>query len=206
MVKSGMFSSGTGPDESFRVDGESWQQRRWTPHLPRLVARMSQSHISLFPPSSLTPPSFPALGLSKSTVESISAAMQVSESNPMVGIQGRAQLLIQLGKVLSDSKNAKYFASSEEGGPPRPGNMLDYLRHHPSAQMIPSPSRLPIALPLDTLWEVIVQGLGGVWPPSRTKLDGVALGDVWQCDALKATAERDSDALVAFHKLSQWLT
>lgn len=145
------------------------------------------------------------------TVQAISDAMQVSEANPMVGIEGRARLLVQLGKVLSDPANAAYFAGNadddeeESASSPRPGNMVDYLRNHPKAVMTPSPSRLPIAIPLGVLWQVLIQGLGGVWPPSRTKLGGVPLGDVWPCESLRRTVGKDSDALVPFHKLSQWL-
>lgn len=149
-----------------------------------------------------------AKGLSKVSVEDIRRAMQVSDANPMVGIEGRAQLLVRLGTVLNSPEGAKYFASSEsdeEPSFPRPGNMVDYIRAHPSATMIPSPSSLPISVPLETLWEVLIHGLGGVWPASRTKLQGVALGDVWPCDALRKTVSTDAEALVAFHKLTQWL-
>lgn len=134
--------------------------------------------------------------------------MQVSESNPMVGIEGRAGLLVRLGTVLNDPKNAKYFASSEadEGqGLPRPGNIVDYIRAHPSATLIPSPSSLPISVPLEVLWDILIHGLGGVWPASRSKLDGMALGDVWPCESLRKTVDEESKALVSFHKLTQWL-
>ena len=151
-----------------------------------------------------------AKGLSQTSVAAIAAAMQADPStNPMVGIEGRAQLLVNLGKVLSDPANAANFGGRDganaDAGSARPGNMVDYLRAHPSAQQTPSPSSLPISVPLEALWEVIVQGLGGVWPPSRTKLDGTALGDVWACDSLRKTVEKDSEGLVAFHKLSQWM-
>lgn len=134
--------------------------------------------------------------------------MQVSGTNPMVGIEGRAQLLVRLGTVLNSPEGSKYFGASEsDEGPgfPRPGNMVDYIRAHPSATITPSPSSLPISVPLETLWEVLIHGMGGVWPASRTKLEGVALGDVWPCDSLRKTVSSDAEGLVAFHKLTQWL-
>jgi len=148
-----------------------------------------------------------AIGLSKLTVDQVKTAMQVSEANPMVGIEGRAQLLVQLGKVLSDVGNAKYFAPAETDASdiPRCGHIVDYLRAHPDAQQIPSPTSLPISVPLEALWEALVHGIGGVWPPSRTKLEGVALGDVWKCDSLRHVVSSDDEALVPFHKLTQWL-
>lgn len=61
---------------------------------------------------------------------------------------------------------------------------------------------------IDTLWSVVVDGLAEVWPPTRTSINGVSLGDVWPCDVLKPSgATTDStEHLVPFHKLSQWLT
>jgi hypothetical protein len=149
-----------------------------------------------------------ARGLSKISVNDIKQAMQVSENNPMVGIEGRAQLLVRLGTVLSDPSKAKYFvpAEGEDGeGLARPGNMVDYIRAHPTSTITPSASSLPVSAPLETLWELLIHGLGGVWPATRTKLEGVALGDVWPCESLRKTVSTDKEALVAFHKLTQWL-
>lgn len=55
-------------------------------------------------------------GLARITVESLANGMQVSESNPMVGLEGRAELLIRLSKALS---NHEMF-----GADGRPGNMI----------------------------------------------------------------------------------
>lgn len=55
--------------------------------------------------------------LSQITVDAIAQQMQVSESNPLVGLEGRTSLLINLGKALKS--DAKLFG--DEG---RPGNML----------------------------------------------------------------------------------
>lgn len=62
---------------------------------------------------------------------------------------------------------------------------------------------------LPALWRVVIEGFAPIWPTSRTTLDGVALGDVWPCEALKRSlpaAASEEDGMVAFHKLSQWLT
>lgn len=53
-----------------------------------------------------------------------------------------------------------------------------------------------------------MDGLALIWPTSRTRLDGISLGDVWPCSSLKASMNAtcsDSNDLVPFHKLSQWL-
>ena len=58
-----------------------------------------------------------AAGLSGISVESVAKHMQVSESNPMDGLEGRSSLLINLGLALK--KCPELF-----GEDARPGNML----------------------------------------------------------------------------------
>lgn len=60
------------------------------------------------------------LGLQKVTVEVLARGLQVSESNPMSGLDGRAGLLIRLADAL---QNADIFG--QDG---RPGNMIGMPR------------------------------------------------------------------------------
>ncbi|KAI5475905.1 hypothetical protein MNV49_000738 [Pseudohyphozyma bogoriensis] len=140
-----------------------------------------------------------AVGLSKISTQQISDAMQVSEANPMAGIEGRAGLLVRLASVLTDAANVQYFTRD---GSSRPGNIIDYLLSHATSLSVPSPNGPKISVQIDTLWEIVVSGLSGVWPAARTKIDGVSLGDVWPVKSL----EKQGDNLVPFHKLSQWLS
>ncbi|BGP23953.1 hypothetical protein Rt10032_c05g2338 [Rhodotorula toruloides] len=145
-----------------------------------------------------------AVGLTKINVDDIASAMQVSKTNPMTGIDGRAQLLIRLGTILTDSSSSSYFTQS---GTSRPGHLVDYLLSHVSSHMLPSPVLgTKIAVQMETLWDVVVSGLSGVWPATRTKIDDVSLGDVWPADCLKKPGGKEGDELVSFHELSQWLT
>lgn len=57
-----------------------------------------------------------AIGLRKVTVESLSKGLQVSETNPMAGVEGRAGILSRLGEAL---QNKKFFGTNG-----RPGNMV----------------------------------------------------------------------------------
>jgi hypothetical protein len=84
----------------------------------------------------------------------------------------------------------------------RPGNLVDYLMSHPSTD------KSTMTIQLEILWSVVIDGLAEVWPPTRTKIKGISLGDVWPCETLRSRhAPNDStDHLVPFHKLSQWLT
>ncbi|KJA17815.1 hypothetical protein HYPSUDRAFT_45997, partial [Hypholoma sublateritium FD-334 SS-4] len=135
-----------------------------------------------------------AAGLEKVTVEKTAAAMQVSDSNPMVGIEGRTSLLINLSKAL---KEAPQFFGSDG----RPGNVIDFLE---------SQSKLENAthvVPIAALWTALVDGLNPIWP-SRISLGGMSLGDVWPCPSLVApiASPQEGDDLVPFHKLTMWLT
>ena len=69
-----------------------------------------------------------------------------------------------------------------------------------------SASKYNIAVQIDTLWEIVVSNLSGVWPAARTKIDGVSLGDVWPAECLAKEGATDGEDLVPFHKLSQWLS
>jgi hypothetical protein len=120
-----------------------------------------------------------AEGLAETTFEQIADAMQVSAANPMPGIEGRASLLIRLGKVLASQS---YFAS-DDGSAPRPGNLVDRLLRNGRGHDIP----------LEELWEILILGLKDVWPSTPER----RLGDVWPCPSI--------DQLVPFHKLTQWL-
>ncbi|KAF8273578.1 hypothetical protein EI94DRAFT_1769123 [Lactarius quietus] len=98
-----------------------------------------------------------AKGLELITAEKTAQAMQVSSDNPMVGLEGRASLLVNLSRALK--ANAPFFGV--EG---RPGNMIDYLE---SESIADGPSR---RLPLAALWHVLVSGLAPIWPKDRTTL------------------------------------
>lgn len=58
-----------------------------------------------------------AKGLASVTAEKTAAAFQVTESNPMVGLEGRTLLLVNLSKALSS--NPEFF-----GQDARPGNII----------------------------------------------------------------------------------
>lgn len=147
-------------------------------------------------------------GLRQLTVESLARGLQVTEYNPLAGLEGRAGLLSRLADALL---NPKYFGQSS-----RPGNMLgklsncfyvdiadppDYLLSHETTLA----SSIPIvALPI--LWDVLMDGLGPIWPASRNTIDGVSLGDAWPCESMPSTQYNQAwEMIVPFHKLTQWL-
>ncbi|KAG8801578.1 hypothetical protein FRC17_006609 [Serendipita sp. 399] len=145
-------------------------------------------------------------GLGSLTVSEVATAMQVTPDNPMSGLDGRAGLLQKLGQALKSGPT--YFG--EEG---RVGNLLHYLKGHVEEDS----RRATATVHISKLWEAVMLGLAPIWPTDRTKLNGIPLGDVWRCEALKGKeVKKEGDTksgweaellgLVPFHKLSQWLT
>lgn len=122
-------------------------------------------------------------GLAKLSVQDISQAFQVTESNPLVGVSGRLELLNNLARAL---QNTEIFP----GG--RPGGMIDSLiaRHGRRFQA-------------EHVLRAVIDGLGPIWP-GRLQSGTVNLGDVWVHSKLGSAGSYES--LVPFHKLSQWMT
>lgn len=80
------------------------------------VASLEMFKAGAFSSDARQPHQVDAVGLQKTTVETLAKGMQVSDSNPMSGLEGRAGLLIRLASAL---QNQEIF-----GGDGRPGNMI----------------------------------------------------------------------------------
>ncbi|KAJ2745107.1 hypothetical protein GGI20_002440 [Coemansia sp. BCRC 34301] len=170
------------------------------------IAALRMFESGVFSSSPSNPFQADAQALMSLTDDRLLKGFQVSEENPLLGGENRAELLRSLGRAMS-SDGAAYFGGkcACSGHPARPGFMLDYLEKNAEAPKITS---------IESIWEAIVDGLASVWPASRTQLNGVSLGDVWPCSTLAAAQDGDDKVggdsaesnLVPFHKLSQWLT
>ncbi len=124
-----------------------------------------------------------AAGLSGLQARDIESAFQVTTKNPLIGVTGRALLLNNLGRALS---NREIFKDG------RPGNIIDFVVQ-----------RYGRKVPAKGLLLAVFEGFGPIWP-GRLSANGKNLGDVWRYSKLKGPAEIDS--LVPLHKLSQWMT
>jgi hypothetical protein len=113
---------------------------------------------------------------------------QVTDANPMVGLDGRADLLRRLGQLLAARPDV--FALRDRA---RPGGLFDHLVAQADNGVIAAPAILA----------GVLRELGPIWP-SRLNLAGIPLGDCWRHPALK-TGDA-TDGLVPLHKLSQWLS
>lgn len=123
-----------------------------------------------------------ALGLTRVTKEGLEASFQVHQNNPLVGVEGRVQLLRRLGSELAQAANVAPAATHAGGA--RPSDVLTLI-----------PIVDGCARANDVLVAVL-RAFGGVWP-GRETFQGVNLGDVWTHSQL---------GHIAFHKLSQWLS
>jgi hypothetical protein len=126
--------------------------------------------------------------LAKLDVVDLKRGMQVSDSNPLVGIEGRADVLRRLGALVASKPEV--FGSFDT---PRPGGLFDRLAALADNGKLPAP----------TILSELLQQLGPIWP-SRLTLGGIALGDCWKHPAL--TTEDATSGLMPLHKLSQWLS
>lgn len=120
-----------------------------------------------------------AQGLQNLTAATLKSAFQVTEENPLVGVQGRLTLLQNLGKTIAEKKELFPLG--------RPGSIVDYLDLR-YGKTITGPQLL----------RAVLDGLGEIWP-GRVKIGGVNLGDAWAYDKVPG-------GLAVFHKLSQWMT
>jgi hypothetical protein len=151
-----------------------------------------------------------ALGLQELTTQKLALGFQVSETNPLLGVDGRLKLLQRLGQSLQSVP--ELFGTQN----PRPGNLVNYLLDcsYPSPSLvmesaagwgirsrggIQGASKTKNQLPASTVLGAVLEGLGSIWP-GRLAIAGVNLGDVWIHPALKG--DNPSDQYVPFHKLS----
>ena len=138
-----------------------------------------------------------AAGLRALEPDRLAHAFQVSDANPLVGVEGR----IGLVRALGDALTASPIIFPGE----RPGGLLDHFlwvaieRRAPSGSMTRA---LASKVDAPSVLLALLEGLGPIWP-GRIELGGVNLGDVWPHPAAGGTGA--SAGLVPFHKLSQWL-
>jgi hypothetical protein len=125
--------------------------------------------------------------LVKLDIDTLRDGFQVTIDNPIVGLEGRAELLRALGRLVV--QRPEIFGRHDS---PRPGGFFDHLVAKAEANAIAAPLILS---------ELLLQ-FGPIWP-SRLTLGGVPLGDCWRHPSL--TMAGATSGIVPLHKLSQWL-
>jgi hypothetical protein len=107
---------------------------------------------------------------------------QVSDDNPLAGLEGRAALLRRLGAQVAARPDL--FVGGRVGG------LYDVLARDG-------------AVPAPDILELLLEALGPIWA-DRLTVQGVPLGDCWRHPAIRRGDA--TDGLVPLHKLSQWLS
>ncbi|MBI1406453.1 MAG: DUF1688 family protein [Caulobacter sp.] len=125
--------------------------------------------------------------LSSVSTQTLARGFQASDANPLLGLDGRADLLRRLG----DQALARpdLFALRDVA---RPGGLFDAMTARARGGKLPAP----------VILEVLLEALGPIWR-NRLTLGGLPLGDCWRHPAIRHRGPTNS--LAPLHKLSQWL-
>ncbi len=187
-----LLDAGAGADWQYEEKHHSGSNQ--SNHLSRSeglgVASLHAFMNGLFSSDSQRPLQADAQGLQAITAEKLATAFQVTPSNPLVGLDGRAALLRRLGQALQ--AQPEIFGKDGEQG--RPGNLFKLLTA--GANTVQAHDLLSLLLTsLSTIW------------PAQNDLEGIALGDCWRHPTAQGDGPDDASAgWMPFHKLSQWLT
>jgi Protein of unknown function (DUF1688) len=125
-----------------------------------------------------------AIALQRVSALQLGQAFQVSDSNPLIGLEGRAHLLRRLGKAMAEQGNVF-------GSPARPGGLFD------------NATQTGGTVTAHQILDILLHTLTRIWP-SGGVLGDMAVGDCWPHSALGAPDQ--TRGWIPFHKLSQWLT
>ena len=169
-----------------------------------------------------------AMALKRLDAAALASAFQVSAANPLVGVEGRAALLVRLGEVLQSMV-------AQRGGEARPGRLFDDLmavgagaspgaaaNGQPVDGASPASSQGSTGrtIPAAAVLRELVSAYAPIWVSGSNVL-GLPAGDVWPHlwagdesgpsgarpdPAGGPTRDPATAGWVPFHKLSQWLT
>jgi len=187
-VVSVLLDAGAGPDWKY-VEPATGQTFTRSEGLG--VASFHAFTAGLFSSDKNRPCQADSVGLRGLITDHLAAAFQVSEHNPLVGIEERAILLRRLGEVMSEQPEV----FGEDG---RPGGLLDMLIS-PLGPDVPHTADVTAH---DILSQLLIS-LSDIWP-ANNMIGAVPLGDCWRHSAVQG--EGPTDGWMPFHKLSQWMT
>ena len=183
-----LLDAGAGPDWKYV---EPATGKTFTRSEGLAVASFHAFVAGLFSSDSNRPLQADSAGLRGLVTDHLASAFQVSDANPLVGLQERAILLRRLGEAMQEQPEV----FGPEG---RPSGLFD---------TIVSPFGPTVAHTADiaahSILSLILYSLSAIWPAGNS-IATVPLGDCWRHPAVRG--EGLSDGWMPFHKLSQWLT
>ncbi len=152
------------------------------------IASLDMFASGLFSRDARTPFRADADVLAQLPLAALTSAFQVTDANPLLGLEGRADLLRRLGRLAAE--RVAVFGLQDA---PRPGGLFDFIAAQATDGAIAAPAIL----------SAVLNQLGPIWP-SRLALAGIPLGDCWRHPAIET--DDATTGLVPLHKLSQWLS
>ncbi len=147
VIVSVLLDAGAGPDWRY-LDGPTGSTTSRSEGLGIASLRLFQSGAL----STTTDDPYRADALDRFDAGTLAKGFQVSDANPLVGLEGRAALIRRLGGAVG-----------------RPGLLFDEIARRAENGRLPAPAIL----------EVLLHRLGPIWE-NRLTVDGVPLGDTWR--------------------------
>lgn len=179
-VVSVLLDAGAGPDWSYtEPDGSG----RYARSEGLAVASLHAFSGGLFSGDPADPLRVDAAGLRALTVPALAEAFEVTADNPLVGLDGRVELLRRLGDALAE-------APEVFGPEARPGGLFAALADG-------------TAVAATDILGLLLRHLSPIWLADNT-IDDVPLGDCWRHEAVGGPGR--TAGWMPLHKLSQWLT
>lgn len=178
VIPSVLLDAGAGPD--------------WAFHAPDAAEPIGRSEglglasLDMFLDGTFSTDSTPrtdADALRSLTKDHLELGFQVNDANPLVGVEGRTELLRSLGATMSADPTR--FPNG------RPGDLVDLVCRDGAT-----------TISARALLGAVLDALTPVWPSGRTLGAPFDLGDAWHYPPFGS----GPDAIIPFHKLSQWLT
>ena len=185
-IVSVLLDAGSGP-------GWAWRDEKTGRTLTRseglAIASLRMFQAGAFSSTPDDPWRVDAVALTLLSAEDLAKGFQVSDDNPLVGLDGRAALLRRLGRQCLARPDLFELEDT-----PRPGGLADVLFEQMDEQD---------RLPAPAILRLLLEAFGPVWR-DRLTLGDTDLGDCWRHPAIRR--DDATDGLVPIHKLSQWLS
>lgn len=191
-----LLDAGAGPDWKYREAGRSFNRSEGL-----AVASFRAFMAGGFSSDVGDPYRVDAAALLKINAKTLADIFQVSDSNPLVGLEGRAALLRRLGEALR--AQPQIFTAMGQ-----PGHLYDALTYHAHAPKLrhhrpAAASQRHHHVKASRILASLLDAFSEIWPSGQS-LGDIPMGDVWR--HRHAGGHGASAGHVPFHKLSQWLT
>jgi hypothetical protein len=187
-VVSVLLDAGAGPDWKYT---EAATGQTYTRSEGLAVASYHAFVGGLFSSDPNHPMQVDSKGLRGLVADHLAAALQITESNRLAGLEDRVILLRRLGEVMQEEPEV----FGESG---RPCGIFDVIASPLGSVVSPT-----AATSAHDILSQILYSMSPIWPSGNT-IGSVPLGDCWRHPAVRG--EGLSDGWMPLHKLSQWMT